>query len=64
MKILNSIWFNTIGIVCIKNEIGTIKYYIGQGKGINQKEDEVHIAEYGMPINKNILIEFFNGKFK
>lgn len=53
MKVLSSIWFSEmgsvrpIGIVRIENDYGEIKLYIGTGSGIDQKQDEIMIAEQG-----------------
>lgn len=55
----NSIWFNRIGIVKVKTDYFGYKYYIGQGAGLDQEEDEQKIAKNGMPVNKTIINEFF-----
>ena len=52
MEILDSYWFSSvlgpvIGIIRTKNEIGEIKYYIGNGKGEDIYEDAKNIAEHG-----------------
>lgn len=47
-KIFDSVWYGTIGIVKIYNGFET-KWYIGQGKGDDQVEDENLIADYGYP---------------
>ena len=53
MKVLSSIWFSEMGSVCpigivrIKNDHGEIKSYIRTGSGIDQKQDEIMIAEQG-----------------
>ena len=43
-EVLNSIWFGKIGIVEVKTLFNGIKYYIGKGNGLNQEDDEQHIA--------------------
>lgn len=58
-QIMDSYWFNTIGLVKVRTSIGEVKYYIGQGKGFNQQEDEQLIAETGMPVAPNHLKAFF-----
>ena len=55
----NSIWFNRIGIVKVKTDYFGYKFYIGQGAGLDQEEDEQKIAKNGMPVNKTIINEFF-----
>lgn len=55
----NSIWFNRIGIVKVKTDYFGYKYYIGQGAGLDQEEDEQKIAKNGMPVNKTMINEFF-----
>ena len=47
-KIVDSIWFDKIGIVKVWNGY-TTKWYIWYGAGQNQEEDEQHIAQYGKP---------------
>ena len=51
-KIIKSWWYNTcdgkcIGIVKYKNEEGDTKFRIGVGDGLDQKQDELFIIEYG-----------------
>jgi len=46
--IFESVWYGTIGIVKVYNGFET-KWYIGQGKGDSQDEDENLIADYGYP---------------
>jgi len=58
-QIVESIWFDKIGIVKIANEYQT-KWYIGIGKGLDQKADEKYIAQWGSPFNINALSYFFN----
>ena len=63
-KILDSIWFTSlgdssiIGIVKIDTGYGT-KWYIGSAEGTDQKYDEQYIAQWGTPIFPNQLKEFF-----
>jgi len=55
-KVKNSIWFTgmggTIGIVFTVNEVGTRKAYIKTVTGIDQKQDEREIADYGSPVTE------------
>ena len=54
-----SMWFNRIGIVKVKTDYFGYKYYIGQGVGLDQEEDEQKIARNGMPVHKSLINEFF-----
>lgn len=51
MKILDSIWFNMVGIVRVEDEYDGIKYYIGtidlNDGGVSEKNDSEHIADWG-----------------
>ena len=58
-EVVNSIWFNHIGIVKVKTNYFGYKYYIGQGAGLDQDEDEQKIARNGMPVHKSLINEFF-----
>lgn len=58
-QILDSIWFNDIGIVKVLTVNQEIKFYIGKTKlGNNQEQDEQHIAEWGMTVPPKLLFEF------
>ena len=60
-RVTDSFWCGYIGIVKVLDEItGEYKYYIGQGRGDNQHEDEQHIANNGSPIHPQALVRFFN----
>jgi hypothetical protein len=54
-----SIWFNKIGIVQIQTKFNGVKYYIGEGKGIDEHKDEQRIAKVGTPISQKMIVEFF-----
>jgi hypothetical protein len=58
-EVVNSIWFNHIGIVKVKTNYFGNKYYIGAGTGLDQEEDEQKIARNGMPVSKSMINEFF-----
>ena len=58
-EVVNSIWFNHIGIVKVKTNYFGFKYYIGAGIGLDQEEDEQKIARNGMPVSKSMINEFF-----
>jgi hypothetical protein len=57
-KVVDSIWFNQIGIVKVETEHYGNKYYIGEGVGLDRQEDEQKIARNGMPVYKSIINEF------
>lgn len=59
-QIIDSIWFGDIGIVRIRPEVGEDKFYIGQGGGLSQSEDEQTIAAWGMPYYPEVINEFCN----
>ena len=60
-RVTDSYWFGYIGIVKVLDELtGEYKYYIGQGTGDNQHNDEQFIAQYGSQIQPQALIRFFN----
>ena len=42
--VVKSIWFNRIGIVKVQSQYFGFKYYRGEGKGLDQEEDEQKIA--------------------
>jgi hypothetical protein len=58
-KVVDSIWFNHIGIVKVATEYYGDKYYIGEGAGLDQEQDEQKIARNGMPVSKSMINEFF-----
>ena len=58
-EVVNSIWFDHIGIVKVKTKFYGYKYYIGQCVGLDQEEDEQKIARNGMPVSKSMINEFF-----
>jgi len=51
MEILGSTWFNNhkgcTGIVRVQTEFDGIKYFISHVNGLDQKIDEVFVAEWG-----------------
>lgn len=58
-QVVNSIWFNHIGIVKVKTNYFGYKFYIGVGAGLDQEQDEQKIAKNGMPVSKSMINEFF-----
>lgn len=51
MKVIESIWFNSIGIVKVEDENGDIMFRIGTGYGFDQKMDEDKIVKWGSSFN-------------
>lgn len=64
MEILDSIWFHqmgnpkVIGIVKIRNDHGEEKSYVGEADGIDQRLDEIHIAETGARFIKEAIWQY------
>ena len=59
-KIIQSWWFTPplqpcIGIIKVETETGKNKFYIGTGKGENQKADEEYIKKFGTPFYPEIF---------
>lgn len=52
-EIIQSTWFSNativgcVGIVIVRTEQQKLRAYLGEGFGVEQKEDEERIAEYG-----------------
>ena len=59
-NVVDSFWFNKIGIVKVRSTDYTFKYYIGVGKGDSQTEDEQLIAATGSPVSPYALKMFFD----
>lgn len=57
-KILDSVWFDKIGIVKTFNGYET-KWYIGGAQGNNKELDEKRIALAGVPFHPKLLKNFF-----
>ncbi len=63
-KVLASVWFNPmggacIGIVMVETEYDGIVFYIGQGAGVNEANDEQLIAERGARFPWHVGMELF-----
>lgn len=61
-KIIQSWWYTPllqplIGIIKVETETGENKFYIGTGKGENQKADEEYIKQFGTPFYPRIFRE-------
>jgi hypothetical protein len=59
-NVVDSVWYDTIGIVRVRPEYGDDKFYIGSGHGHNKEVDEQHIAEWGLPYYPQALTSFFD----
>ncbi len=59
MKVVDSIWFNTIqgnfGFVLGENEMGERKLYAGVVSGFDQKADEEAILSWGNKVNIGMM---------
>lgn len=58
-NVVDSIWFEKMGIVKVKTKFSGHKFYIGKGLGFNEKEDEQSIARNGMPVPIKTIQRFF-----
>ncbi len=63
-KVLASVWFNPmggacIGIVMVETDYDGIVFYIGQGAGVNEVNDEELIAERGARFPWHVGMELF-----
>ncbi len=60
-NVVDSIWFNEVGIVKVLDDVGDAKYYIGKTSPTNatQEEDEQFIAAWGSEISIYIVKHFF-----
>lgn len=57
-KVLDSVWFDKIGIVKIETRHSGVKWYIGVGMGKSQYADEQMIAAWGNPFYPQALKNF------
>ena len=58
-NVLDSIWFDKMGIVKVQTKFNGLKFYIGKGLGFNEKDDEQLIARNGMPVPIKSIQRFF-----
>lgn len=63
-KVVDSYWFNTIGIVKVVNSVGQHNLYIGDGEGKDQHKDEQKIAATGVKIDVHSLVKFLYDRSK
>lgn len=61
-NVVESFWFNEIGIVKVHLATGDFALYIGKGEGKDQKKDEQHIAANGSKVPRDILVKFMYDK--
>ncbi len=61
MNVIDSTWYGKTGIVKVDTGF-EVKWYIGEGFGVDQHLDEQHIAMHGMPVYPQVLEGFFNMK--
>lgn len=62
MKILDAMWFNSVGGTCglvigEDEHTGEKKAYIGVVHGFDEKLDTVQVAEYGCKVDLTMLTE-------
>lgn len=61
-KIVGTTWFTSgrdcIGIVAIDDKYDGLKFYIGNGNGLNEETDARHIADWGshFPVSAGLAI--------
>ena len=59
MKVIDSMWFNTMqgnfGLVVGENETGERKLYAGVCSGLNQEKDEKAILDWGNKVNIGLI---------
>lgn len=65
-KLIGSFWFtdnkgNQIGIVKVDTS-DWLRFYAGQGKGVDEKEDEKYIHRNGEPVDREKLLNFIDKK--
>lgn len=58
-NVVDAIWFNAIGIVRVRPEVGDDKFYIGEAEGVDEEDDVQRIATWGTPVRPEDFKEFF-----
>jgi hypothetical protein len=58
-KVVDSVWFNNIGIVLVLDEYDGYKCYIGLSRGFDQKSDEIEIAVFGSRFKLEAAAAYF-----
>lgn len=69
VNVLESVWFTPmggqcIGVVMVETEYDGLVFYIGCGAGINQHNDEQHIAKRGATFPWHVGMEMFGKEIK
>lgn len=59
-NVVDAIWFNAIGIVRVRPEVGEDKFYIGEAEGVDEEDDVQRIAAWGTPVHSEMFESFFN----
>ena len=59
-NVVDAIWFNNVGIVRVRPEVGEDKFYMGHGAGLDEEEDKRYIAAWGTPVHPEVLETFFS----
>jgi len=59
-NVVDAIWFNNVGIVRVRPEVGEDKFYMGHGAGFDEDEDSRYIATWGTPVHSEMFESFFN----
>lgn len=63
LKVIKTIWFTysnkCIGMVKARDEVTKeIKFYVGVGYGLSEKDDIKHIIEHGAKFHKDHICDF------
>jgi len=61
-NIVDTLWFNDIGLVKVYDEYVGYKYYIGKAKGLDEHEDAQSIAAWGTPVYPSVIQEMFGNE--
>ena len=69
MTVIEAVWFSTprigaLGIVCAKNDLEEIKFYLGVGAGFNLDADIQAIIDWGAKLDPDYVKAFFEKHLK
>ena len=56
--IVKSLWFDSVGIVCVRTSRGEYVYYIGSVGLVDPISDAEYIADHGTLISPDKIVEF------
>lgn len=60
-NVVDALWFNKLGIVRVRPEVGEDKFYIGPcDYGASEEWDSQNIAAWGTPVHPEVLETFFS----